>query len=440
MRTGVLAPDFRDTPFWWDAAEPAARGGSLPSHAAVAVVGGGCAGLSAALTLARRGLQPVVIDAERIGWGSSSRSGGAVSGGLRMSFGDLSAAYGEARARTIVRAAADALPFLEGLIAREAIDCGYRRSGRFVAAWTRSHYDALARRAALLAEVTGQPARMIPPENQKEVIGSDRYRGGLLFEAAGTLDPALFVRGLADAAEAAGARLVDGVRAKGIDVGENGGHVLDTSKGKLRADAVLVTAESFLRGPSGASVVPLPVRQAVPAASILIATEHLGEALVDRLFPGRRTISDTQRVLNHFHPSPDGKHILWGGRVATDGATPVEAVDALHRAMVRVFPALRDVKVTHAWNGDVAPASDVLPHLGISENIHYAAGAPGSGAAMACWLGHRAALRLADADPEGFALTDLAAEDALPPAEPRRSWFLPGLLHRLGERFGRRSD
>ena len=79
-----FAPEFRAAPYWWDAAEPAARDGQLPAEAPVAIVGGGYAGLSAALTLRRLGHDAVVLDAERIGWGASSRNGGMVSGGLKV--------------------------------------------------------------------------------------------------------------------------------------------------------------------------------------------------------------------------------------------------------------------------------------------------------------------------------------------------------------------
>ena len=44
----------------------------------VCVVGGGYAGLSAALELATRGYSVSLLEAQRVGWGASGRNGGQV--------------------------------------------------------------------------------------------------------------------------------------------------------------------------------------------------------------------------------------------------------------------------------------------------------------------------------------------------------------------------
>src|SRR3954447_9613636 len=140
---GIFAPEFREFPYWWEDAEPPLQPDGLPGEADVAIVGGGYAGLSAALTLQRLGHSATVLDAERIGWGASSRNGGMVSGGLKLAASSLAKTYGEERAKAIAHDAASSFPFIEELIAREGIDCDYVRCGRFTAAWTPAHYRAL---------------------------------------------------------------------------------------------------------------------------------------------------------------------------------------------------------------------------------------------------------------------------------------------------------
>lgn len=436
MSHPLFAPGFRTTPWWWEAAEPPERDTPLPDRAGVAVVGGGYAGLSAALTLRRLGQQVTVLDAERIGWGASSRNGGMVSGGLKLARAGLERAFGPERARQITLAAAASFPFIEETIAREGIDCDYVRCGRFTPAWTPRHYDALAARADSIAEITGLPTRMLPKARQREALGSDHYHGGMLAEATGSLHPGKYARGLAAAAERAGARLVDGVRVQRIRQ-EGSGFRLATDKGELRADAVLVATNGYSLDRRGTAM-PWLARRLVPLNSYIIATEELGEAAIDRLFPGRRMISDTRRVLNYFRPSPDGKRVLWGGRASFRAATAEDTAPALHRAMTECFPELKDTRITHAWTGYVAFTFDYLPHVGVQDGIHYAAGCQGSGVAMATWLGHNAALKLAGAANERFAL------DGLPfPTRPfysgDPSWFLPliGGWYRLRDRIDR---
>jgi glycine/D-amino acid oxidase-like deaminating enzyme len=433
----LFAPGFAALPYWWEAAEPLQRETPLPDRAEVAIVGGGYAGLSAALTLRRMGHAPVVLDAERIGWGASSRNGGMVSGGLKVASGALEQALGPERARAIALAAAASFPFIEETIAREGIACDYIRCGRFVPAWTPKHYAALEAKAPWIAEVTGLPTAMLPRAQQSEALGSDHYHGGMLAEAGGSLHPGKYARGLAEAAERAGAILVDGVRVRGIRP-EGSGFRLSTDKGELSAGAVLVATNGYSRGEDGSSAMPWLARRMIPLGSYIIATEPLPEGTIDRLFPGRRMISDTKRVLNYFRPSPDGTRVLWGGRASFGQATPEQAAPVLHATMAEVFPELKPVRITHAWTGNVAFTFDFLPHIGVQDGIHYAAGCQGSGVAMATWLGHRAALKLAGAANEGFAL------DGLPfPTRPLYrgdpSWILPlvGGWYRLRDRIDR---
>jgi glycine/D-amino acid oxidase-like deaminating enzyme len=279
----------------------------------------------------------------------------------------------------------------------------------------------MARRVESLSEITGLPARMLPKARQREALGSDHYHGGMLVAATGSLHPGKYARGLAAAAERAGARLVDGVRVQGIRE-EAGGFRIATDKGEIRADAVLVTTNGYSLDRRGTAMSWL-ARRLVPLNSYIIATEELGESVIDRLFPGRRMISDSKRVLNYFRPSPDGKRVLWGGRASFRAATAEESAPALHGYMTACFPELRDVKITHAWTGYVAFTFDHLPHIGVERGIHYAAGCQGSGVAMATWLGHNAALKLAGAANEPFALDGLP----FPTMHGYRGhpWFLP---------------
>lgn len=428
MRNALFAPGFKARPWWWEAAEPVERNAPLPDRTGVAIVGGGYAGLSAALTLRRLGHDVAVLDAERIGWGASSRNGGMVSGGLKV-------ASGGGTEREIALAAAASLPFIEDTIAREAIDCDYIRCGRFSPALTPKHYAAQGRRVGALAEITDMPASMLPRERQREALGSDFYHGGMLVAATGSLHPGRYARGLAAAAEKAGAALVDGVRVGGIRH-EGSGARLTTDRGELRADAVLVATNGYSLDRRGTAM-PWLARRIVPVASYIIATEELDQTVMDRLFPGRRMISDSKRVLNYFRPSPDGRRVLWGGRASFSNATAETAAPVLHRQMTSVFPELARTRITHAWNGNVAFTFDFLPHVGVQDGIHYAAGCQGSGVAMATWLGHNAALKLAGAANERFALDGRAFPSL--PGYRGRPWFLPlvGGWYRLRDRMDR---
>ena len=438
MSDHLFAPGFKTSPWWWEAAEPPQRDAALPDRAAVVVVGGGYAGLSAALTLRRLGQEVVVLDAERIGWGASSRNGGMVSGGLKVAGSGLEQAHGPEQAQgRSPRPRRPACPSSRRPSRGRRSTATTSAAAAIAAAWSPGHYRAMAEKAPMLAELTGLPTEHAAAgERQREALGSDHYHGGMLAAATGSLHPGKYARGLAAAAERAGARLVDGVRVQKIRE-EAGGFRIATDKGEIRADAVLVTTNGYSLDKRGTAS-PWLARRLVPLNSYIIATEELGEATIERLFPGRRMISDSKRVLNYFRPSPDGKRILWGGRASFRAATAEATAAALHGYMTACFPELAKVRITHAWTGNVAFTFDSLPHIGVQDGIHYAAGCQGSGVAMATWLGHNVAMKLAGAANDRFAL------DGLPfPTRPfyagNPAWVLPliGGWYRLRDRIDR---
>lgn len=429
----LLGERFQTTPFWWEEARPtlALTPEPLPAEVEVAIIGGGYTGLSAALTLARLGTPALVLDAEAIGWGASSRNGGMVSGGLKISAADLGKLSPE-RADALQREAAGTLTFLEELLAREGIDCAYRRSGRFVAAWTPKHYRAMEDRAPRLAEITGGFVRMLPAARVQEELGSARYHGGMVVEMAGGLHPARYVRGLAQAAAAAGAVLRGGVRVGAIArAGDT--FRITTNAGEVRARAVLSATNGYsLGGPD-----PWLARRLIPVGSYMIATAELPEATVARLFPNGRMVGDSRRVLNYFRPAPDGRRVLWGGRASFGPTTAGAAAPVLHAMMTAVFPELASTPITHAWTGNVAFTFDFLPHIGVHDGIHYAAGCQGSGVAMQSWLGHQVALKILGRanNPSAFEGKDFPTL----PLYAGRPWFLPlvGEWYRLRDRLER---
>jgi glycine/D-amino acid oxidase-like deaminating enzyme len=429
----LFAPDFTDAPYWWEAAPPSTAAMSAPlDRVDVAIVGAGYCGLSAALELRRHGVGVLVMDAARIGHAASSLNGGMVAGSLKLGHAELAHAFGPERATALLEESARCLPFLEGLLAREAIACDYRRTGRFVGAHCPSAYASLASRVETIKKLTGADAWLVPRQRQREEIDTDHYHGGMVAEASGGLHPARYHRGLADAARRAGALVAEETPVDAI-ARQAGGFTLRTPRGVVEAREVIVATNGY----TGA-VTPWLRRRLIPLGSYIIATEPLPPETARRLIPRGRMIVDTNRVLSYYRLSPDGTRVLYGGRASFRRATAREAAPHLHAMMVSVWPELARTRVTHAWTGNVAFTFDHVPHMGVHEGVRYAVGCQGSGVGMATYLGYQTALQIAGkADAP-------CAFDGLPfPTRPTYTgdpWFLPvvGSYYRLRDWLERR--
>ena len=420
----IFAKDFRTTPWWWeDCAWPDAPSVELPQSVDVLVVGGGYAGVHCALTLAEGGRDVLVVDAERLGWGASSRNGGQVTGGVNVGKipggGNATAGAAAAQRQAVLRDAAKAMRHLEDTIERHQIQCGWRKTGRLTALWTTDHWSGWEKRLDELNRYSEADARMIDPASMREEIGSDFYRGGVLIGRAGHLQPAQLYGGLLAAARRAGAKAQGGTRVQAITRLHGGDWQVETSRGALRATTVVIATNGY----TGRLVGGLH-RRVIPVTTHMIATEELPKDLAHSLMPRNRAVSETRRVINHFRLSPDGRRLLFGGRARFFPADERVTAAILHRAMVQRFPQLAGMRITNSWGGRVAVPFDYMPHIGQHDGIHYALGCNGSGVVMMNWLGHGIATKILDgtSDPVNAFDTGTMPTHPLYTGTP---WFLP---------------
>jgi glycine/D-amino acid oxidase-like deaminating enzyme len=379
----------------------------------VAIVGGGYTGLAAARALARRGADVTVLERRTIGWGASSRNGGFVLPGFKPEIEALARALGVAEARRLFELSLQAVGALEATIADEAIDCGYARCGTVVLAARPDHLAALEGSRRFLRDELAHETVVLGPAELRDEIGSTRYHGGLLDPFAGSVQPAALVRGLATAAERAGARLLEGVEVRRVARGR--GLTVETDRGTLVAGDVLVATNGYT-GPA----VPALQRRVVPVGSYIIATAPLGDAVAARLIPRRRVLSDTKHLLYYFRLSPEGR-LVFGGRAAFTPTPVSRSAAILRRGMLEVFPELAGVPVEFAWGGQVAFTLDQMPHAGVLGGIHYALGYGGHGVALATWLG----ARMGDALAGAGTIPRLTGPFRAVPLYGGTPWFLP---------------
>src|SRR5947209_10218787 len=122
--------DFKDSNYWLDTVSmPIGTPGAFAERVDVAVIGAGFTGLSAARALAKRGATVAVFEANSIGWGASSRNGGMVLTGLKLSAEALSKRYGIELTRRMYAASLDSISLVESIVREENIDCNFSRCG-----------------------------------------------------------------------------------------------------------------------------------------------------------------------------------------------------------------------------------------------------------------------------------------------------------------------
>jgi glycine/D-amino acid oxidase-like deaminating enzyme len=395
---------------------PDRRGRQLPDTADLVVVGGGFTGLAAARHAARLGASVVLLEAERLGWGASTRNGGMCHPGYKWSAPTLAKRYGETLGRRLHDDSVEAVAWTKRTMDDEGIDADWDGAGYAELAYAPSHAEELEAVVASLAAV-GSPARYLPRERVREEIGTDAYFGAIVIDAGGGLHPGKYLAGLAEAAARAGADLHEGVRARHVRPQADGRAVVETDRGAILARHVFVGTNGY---PDG--LVPQLRRRIMSIGSYIIATEPLSEDLAHELMPTRRMFFDSKYFLYYWRLTPD-RRMLFGGRASFWPSSVRRTARILHRGMLEVHPQLAGVRVDYAWGGKVAFTFDRMPHVGQFGAVTYASGCCGSGVAILPWLGERVADWIVGGGPAPT-LTKLRFP-LVPAPHEGRAWFLP---------------
>src|SRR6202521_5474917 len=236
----------------------------------VAIIGGGYCGLSSARTLAKRGVKVAVLEAETFGWGASSRNGGMVLTGMKLSAPTLIRRYGIETVRKMYAASLETIDCVEQIVREEKIDCDFSRCGHLEVACKQAHFDGYEETAALTRREFHHELRIIPKNELRAEIGSDIYFGGMVDETSAGLNPARYVEGLAHAAQRTGACLFDRTRVTSVEPETKNGarkFRVVTPKGTLTAREVILASGAYTT-----ETTPALRKKIIPIGSDILAT------------------------------------------------------------------------------------------------------------------------------------------------------------------------
>lgn len=341
----------------------------------VAILGGGLTGLSAALELAQRGKQVAIVEAHRVGWGASGRSGGQAIFGYGCDQSKITRLIGLADSRKLFDWSVEAVNLVRERIARHGIDCDWRDGHAHVPIKPRQVEELRAWQRDL-EDNFGYATEWWDRDRQRAEIASDRYRGALFDPKSGHLHPLNYTLGLARAALAAGVRIYEASPVQSLTRGANGTATLHTAQGEVAADFVMLAGNAYVHG-----LVPELDARVMPVGTYIGATEPLDPALARSLIPRNIAVADINWALDYFRLSSDHR-LLFGGRASYSTLQPLNLRATMISRMTRVFPQMAGVKLAHVWGGYVDISLNRAPHFGrIAPNIYFAQGFSGHGIA-----------------------------------------------------------
>jgi glycine/D-amino acid oxidase-like deaminating enzyme len=370
-----------------------------------AIVGAGYCGLSAALHLAEAGKAVTVLEAHEPGWGASGRNAGHCTPDWTYHTPDgVAARYGPDYGERLndFQSGAGALVF--GLIERHDIDCDARQAGT-VSVVRKGDDKTLADCRAKAEQWTrrGKAVELLDEAGVAAQVGSDRFQAALMFHEGGNLQPLSFSRGLAVAAQKAGATIHGHTPVSGIRRDGNGWR-LTTANGDVRARQVLLATNAHR-----SALWPGLDTAYYPVASALGATQPVAPEIRGRMLPHRQSFAELGSGFFFFFDAA-GRLVIGGGGGLGVNNNARDSAAWLGRRLNGVFPYLGPISFDYFWNGwlDVSPTK--LPGLHeLADGLYTAVGFSGRGVPTATAMGREAAQYLAtgDAGAIAFPITPL---------------------------------
>lgn len=225
---------------------PISTSATLPKETTVAIIGGGIVGLSAALTLAERGIPAVVLEKGQIAAEQSSRNLGWV--------------------RKTSRAASD-IPLAQiadrlwaEMPRRTGSQVGYRQNGIMFVAKTDKEMDMYRNWHASVQELS-LDSRLLTAADIDQLApgGTGVWKGGVYTPSDGYAEPTLASSAIAKAAMEKGVSIIENCAVRTIET--KGGQVsgVVTERGEISCDQVILAGGLWSRRFLGNMGISLPV-------------------------------------------------------------------------------------------------------------------------------------------------------------------------------------
>ncbi|WP_164924124.1 NAD(P)/FAD-dependent oxidoreductase [Sinorhizobium fredii] len=320
------------------------------------VIGGGLAGLTTALQLARSGQSVVVLEAESVGFGASGRNGGFVSPGYATGSGEIANRTGRDAARQLHLLSIEGVDFVRETIETLKIDSARAQPG-LISVLRYDDGSSLKAHADEMKRAYGYELEYLGTNELRSILKSKRYFHGLRDRRAFHIHPLNYLRGVADEVERLGGRIYE--RSAAIGTALDGAEkTVQTIRGKVRARRVVFTTGGYTGALNGKLN-----RAFLPIATYVMLSEEAPDLIRTAVATGN-AVGDNRRAGDYYRLVDNGKRLLWGGRITTRAASPAGLAQELRREMVGTYPQLEDLKTELAWSGLMSYARHLMPQIG----------------------------------------------------------------------------
>jgi gamma-glutamylputrescine oxidase len=353
------------------------------------VVGGGLAGLTIALELARGGHSVVLLEGRRIGWGASGRNGGFCGPGYALGHDGIARIVGLETARELMALSREGVDYVADNLAAFGSPVDPRRRGHISARRVPARAELERYRDKMAALGVALSVQGI--EETRAQLKSPFYYESIVEPTMFAMQPLDYALAMAREIERLGGKVFENSPA--LSTGRFGAsHLVATPRGKVSAHHLVICTGGYT-----GRLVPALRRAMLPIATYAMASEA-DAALLDGAIATPKCISDDRRAGDYYRRTADGR-LIWGGRITARTRDPGDLAALLRRDMIEVYPQLAGLRIECAWSGLMAYARHYMPQVGrLDEGLWYCTAFGGHGLNTTAAAGGLIAAAIAEGD------------------------------------------
>lgn len=327
----------------------------------VAIIGGGITGITAAQLLSEAGLSVAVLEARKVGGGTTSHSTGNLYFTIDQVLSSLQSKYDNQVIRDVVTSRQEALELISNNVERLSIDCDFQRVPWILYSESAKHNDKIDQELE-----TAKEAGVVMEPAEKTDIPFHVERGVRVGGQA-QFNPMRYVQGLAMSIESPRCRIFENTRVTRVEEKDDV-VILDTLNHSIRAKNCLEATHT----PKGVEVqyhtVLGPYREYGVAAKLAAGTYPEG------IFWG--FYHNGEKISFRSYKRGEDQYIMAIGQPHKVGQADN---NQKHLEKLEIF--LKDhfeiSQITHRWGGQHYKPADKLPYIGKKKdgsNIYVATG------------------------------------------------------------------
>jgi glycine/D-amino acid oxidase-like deaminating enzyme len=355
----------------------------------IVVIGGGYTGLLCAINLIENyNLDVILVEAGKVGWGSSSRNAGfCCLPPSKMSFKKMLNVYGTEETKKFFKNSVEGSNYTKDIISEYNIECDVTGDSNYVVAHHPNKFKKIKEQAEAYKNEFGIETEIYSKE-EFDIIGhgGTEQFGAFSYKPGFAINPLKFVNGIAKYALSKKLKIFEHTLVTKIDK-NSGSYILRTKEGFINTKKVVVATNGFYQE----GLVPQMNSRILPVISNIIVTRKLTQQEIDlhnfkTFFP----IANTKNLLYYYRKLPDNR-ILFGTRGDLTGSyeSNFDMSKKMEKFLKDIFPDWSNISIDYNWHGLIALSQKLTPSIGKidKEEIYYGFGYNGVGVSAAPWTG-----------------------------------------------------